>query len=95
MGYPGGIPLADKQARIRALRDEIAALEALRGTPQQPPALDAQVGQLQRTLRWHESRLEPPHHNTGSASIYERNGRSKRTTRRFDAARDYPVVQIP
>lgn len=83
-----------KEARIAEIRAEIDALNALRGTPQEPPALDAQLGQLQRTLRWHESRLDPPHHNTGSASLYERSGRSKRARRRYNPALDYPAVTL-
>lgn len=83
-----------KETRIAELRTEIEALEALRGTPNEPPALNAQLGQLQRTLRWHEARLDPPHHNTGSTSLYERSGRSKRTRRRFNTALDYPVVSL-
>ena len=82
------------QTRIIELQAEIAALERLRGTAQEPPALDAQVGQLRRTLQWHESRLDPPHHNTGEVSLYERSGRSKRAKRRFDPARDYPLVSL-
>jgi len=86
--------MTDKQTRIAEIRAEIAQLTALRGTPQEPVALDAQIGQLQRTLRWHETRLDPPHPNTGRLSVYERSGRSKRSVRHFPAYRDLPVVSL-
>lgn len=84
----------DKQTRITQLQAEIARLEALRGTAEEPPALDAQVGQLRRTLAWHEARLGPSHYNVGSASLYERTGRSKRTVKRFNPALDYPAFSL-
>ena len=86
--------MADKQTRIAEIRAEIAQLDALRGTSQEPVALDAQIGQLQRTLRWHETRLDPPHPNTGRLSLYERSGRSKRSVRRFPVALDYPAISL-
>jgi hypothetical protein len=84
----------DKQQRITEIQAEIAALEAVRGTPEQPVALDAQLGQLQRTLRWHMRRLDPPHYNTGRSSLYDRNGRSKRNVRRLPVQADYPAVSF-
>lgn len=67
------------QANIVEVEARIAALEALRGSSDEPPALDAQIGQLRRTVRWHSVRLAQAHHNTGSASLYARSGRSKRS----------------
>jgi hypothetical protein len=84
----------DKQQRISEIQAEIAHLEAVRGTPGEPVALDAQLGQLQRTLRWHMRRLDPPHFNTGRSSLYDRNGRSKRTVRRPLPQADYPAVSL-
>lgn len=67
------------QANIAEVQAKISALEALRGTPDEPPALDAQIGQLRRTARWHTVRLEQDHHNVGRSSLYARSGRSKRS----------------
>lgn len=86
--------MTDKQTRIAEIRAEIEALSALRGTPDAPVALEAQIGQLRRTLKWHETRLDPPHYNTGRLSLYDRNGRSKRTVKRFPSALDYPVLSL-
>lgn len=84
-----------KTSRISEIQAEIRRLEALRGTPEQPPALEALLGQLRRTLQWHASRIDPPHYNTATVSLYERSGRSKRAKRRFNVQRDYPAVQLP
>lgn len=76
---------------ITAAEVKIAALEALRGTPQEPPALDALIGVLRRTRTWHSVRLDQQHPNIGSASLFERSGRSKRTTRSPHSVSDQPL----
>lgn len=79
---------------IAEVERKIAALEALRGTPSEPPALDAQVGQLRRTREWHAVRLDQEHHNVGTSSLYERSGRSKRTAIRRNTALDQPLSTL-
>lgn len=79
------------QANIIEAQAKIAALEALRGTRDEPPALDAQIGQLRRTVRWHSVRLEQDHHNVGRSSLYARSGRSKRSA----LISRFPVNEAP
>jgi transcription termination factor NusB len=77
---------------IARLEAEISALESLRGTDREPPALDAQIGQHLRTLAWHRVRLDETHHNVGRASLYDRSGKSKRARRAVE--RDFPLVGL-
>jgi hypothetical protein len=70
---------------------KIAQLEGLRGTPSEPPALDALIGCLRRTRAWHSVRLDQQHPNVGKASLFERSGRSKRTNRSPHSVSDQPL----
>jgi hypothetical protein len=76
---------------IAEVERKIAALEAQRGAPDEPPALDAQIGALRRTRAWHAVRLDQTHPNVGTASLFERSGRSKRSARRAPSAPDTPL----
>lgn len=81
---------------VAQLEAEISALEKKRGTREEPPALDAQIGILRRTRDWHAARLDQRPRNVGKSSLYEKGGRSQRKHGiRHNRFLETPLVHVP
>jgi len=82
----------DKLAEIEA---QISHLQGLRGTPDEPKCLEAQLGLLERTRKWHASRLDKRPRNVESTTLYDKGGRTQRARGiRRNRLPEQPLVEL-